>query len=129
MRKADFYAQLIMAIGAITAVAVFPFNPAAAFFLLIIQFVIGVWQFLSCLLCVFGKTAMHRRKTHHLILSCIYLTLLAAISSDHFSLPEIFNYIVWTVPAWCLAFYYLFLSYQSAFPSAKKGSFLRNISF
>jgi hypothetical protein len=134
MRCFDFITQLILIISAAVMAICYPFDHSTAILFLLIQLFLGIWQFCSSLISVSSKGVLWTRKKNHLVISTLYILCLTmcSIGIKGINLNEhvILIYVLWTVPAWTLALYYLYLSYHSAFPSLrKKGSFLRNISF
>ena len=134
MLRFDFIIQLILVICAGVMAFYYPFDHGTAIFFLLIQLFLGIWQFCSSLISVSSKGILWTRKKNHLVISTLYILFLTmcsiGIKGVNVNEHIILIYLFWTVPAWTLALYYLYLSYHSAFPSIrKKGSFLRNISF
>jgi hypothetical protein len=127
MRKADFIVQtMLIGMGGIMAIASL-FDRQAIFFLLISQFLIGIWQYGGSLIAYFFRAAKYNKK-YISIASCYLLSLV--IFQGLITVSPIAYMIYLIVPAWTFAIYYYKFTWQACFANShKQSSFLPHINF
>jgi len=126
MKYIDFGIQTIIFIFALGLLGITIANRESLMAILYAQLLLGPWQLLSSLISVCSRSDFHKEKRIHLFTSIGYLIVL-------FSDPDLPSELVaylYTIPAWLLAIYYYYLTYQWAFRLQKSnGGFLRHINF
>ena len=99
---------------------------------LIVQFWLGVEQYVSSLISCMVKSTRWTEKAKHLKLSTIYLAILvvgAGLNVGNVLHPSIAIGFMFMLP-WALAMYYVIITWKEAFPSQRNnGHFLPHTSF
>jgi hypothetical protein len=132
MRYVDFSIQLLLMVAGVVLVIFSVKERDVMFLFLIVQFVLGAWQFGGSLFRLLLNDRRRQLKSY-LIVSSVYLVVLAMINtlfgSDKWFYETDINLLITTVPAWLLAGYYFFLTCAKTFVNRESGKFLRHISF
>lgn len=127
----NFCVQSILFLTAVI-LAMFSFTePDMISLFLILQLVLGFWQYGESLLLLLTKNNRSRLLQLYMILSSFYLVLLT-ISNVLFGTEKWCNEtanVLIIVPFWILTGFYFFITWKRTFPRKEGGKFLRHVSF
>lgn len=134
IRYIDFTFQTLLFMAAIATLVTAAFAPDTIAVIMIVQFFMGIWQVLSCVLSLILYPNQNNSRRNHIVMAALYVLSLfvfpALLNHDLSIFPEWLIIVYATVPAWSLALYYYWITFTHTFPNRiKRGSFLPNISF
>ena len=127
MKYIDFSVQSIFFVAALILLA--PIGGSDVLLMVLnVQLLVAGWQLVSCVISVGLHSAQYKRKTIHLVLSIVYLTILFVFPVWEF--PETWITAFLLVPSWALAIYYYVLTILGTFRKpARQSGFLPHTSF
>jgi hypothetical protein len=134
MRYVDFTVQTLFIVVALAIVGGSFFMQDWLTLILLLQFMLGLWQLTSSFLSVIKKSGYYKLKEIHLILSLGDIILILVIGVVY-KVVDLGNAgsllimpILFVIP-WCLAMFYYWITLKCTFSNRRRGSFLPNLSF
>ncbi len=97
--------------------------------LLIGQFFIGTWQFLSSVISVIAYRDFRKMKAWHLGLSVIALASSYWLGNNYHGTNDAIIALAFFIPCWSLAIFYYVITWRWYYAASDRGKFLPNISF
>ena len=129
MRGFDFLIQTATLLATLVLVFMAWEDRDMWLFVMVLQFVIGTWQYVSGAIWLMAYPKVRSRRIH-MMLATIYLIILFTTAMiNHVDGNKFYAVYVFGLP-WLLAMYYYLISWRTVFPKAGRLSkFLPHVSF
>ena len=112
MAKFNYSFQFVMLGLALILILIGLFNTLFFFYLLLLQIVVGVYQYITSCIYAFKKVAGNEAMKYHWYLSTLLLIVLVLMGSNLLDLGSSVSFLFFFIMPWILAVYFAFASYQ-----------------
>jgi hypothetical protein len=127
MKFIDFIIQCLLIVAAIVCV-IFSFtDPNYMDVLWIVLFLVGVWQYMGCLLTLDANISIRARKLY-LISASAYLFVIILFKSKIDAEQNVANWSYTILLPWLFVLWYFILTFKRTFPP-KRNNFLPHLNF
>jgi hypothetical protein len=129
MKRIDFLTQTTLLLAALLTGMYVIIDPRFVYAVVLLQFFLGAWQFIGCMVTVRSHHSQYELKKQYLLAASVYLFILTGIfvGSSFIQTPAALLVALFAI-SWIFCFYYYYVTIRSTF-HGDRGHFLPHSGF